>query len=338
MGIAPPVCSAMRAMMRVLMSVSAAPESPPSSFASACVHRVAADGGVGGDDAVQPRLHDHVHRRQQLVVGEIGREFDQHRHLFARAPGDLIPAGRDPAQKGAQKAALLELAQPGRVGRRNVHRQVVGQRCEDIDQLFVVLRRVVERGGLLLADVGADDWPARFAAAQLPGCKCRALAGKTHPVDDRPLLDQPEDPRLRVARLRFRRHGADFDMAETETREPTPPLAVLVVAGSQPDPVGKSQPEGLDRFGIGHREHRGHRRPQTRHPADPRDRSERKPVRRLGVEAEEHRTGKWIKDCHQSSIIRILGGIGDGRRGAIRCRWSFGNRPERIEMKMMLDV
>ncbi len=49
-------------------------------------------------------------------------------------------------------------------------------------------------------------------------------------------------PRLGVARLRARGHGADFDETETQLREAIDGRTVLVQAGSQPDRVGKVEP------------------------------------------------------------------------------------------------
>ena len=122
--------------------------------------------------------------------------------------------------------------------------------------------------------------------------------------------------RLRVAGLWFRGDRSDLDVAEAEARQTTPAVAVLVVAGGEPDPVGKAQTEDLDRLGIGHRELRSDNGPKTGHPPNPGNRLERQPVRRLGIEAEEQRARQWGKanSSHQSpSIIRIFRGIGDGR-------------------------
>ncbi len=64
------------------------------------------------------------------------------------------------------------------------------------------------------------------------------------------MLGQPEDPGTGVARLRLRRDGAQFDVAEPQGRQAPPALAVLVVPRGQTDPVGEGQSEGLDRLDV----------------------------------------------------------------------------------------
>ena len=40
---------------------------------------------------------------------------------------------------------LLELAEARRVGRRDIHRQIVGKRRKDVDQPFVVIGRILDQ-------------------------------------------------------------------------------------------------------------------------------------------------------------------------------------------------
>ncbi len=98
-------------MIAVLMSVRAAPERPPSSPARWVVDRVAADGRIGGNDAVETGFHDHVHRRQELFVGQVGGEFDQDRHPALQTLANFVAPRRHPPEQRPQEIALLELAE-----------------------------------------------------------------------------------------------------------------------------------------------------------------------------------------------------------------------------------
>ena len=62
---------------------------------------------------------------------------------------------------------------------------------------------------------------------------------ETHAVDDRPVLHQPEQPRLRIARLRPRRDRPDLDEAEAETEHLFRYFGILVEARGEPDGRGE---------------------------------------------------------------------------------------------------
>ena len=48
--------------------------------------------------------------------------------------------------------------------------------------------------------------------------RVRAIVVESETIDQRVLLWQSEDPRLRISRLRFCSHGPDFDETEPERR------------------------------------------------------------------------------------------------------------------------
>ena len=73
----------------------------------------------------------------------------------------------------------------------------------------------------------------------------RALAVEAEPVDHALVRVEAEQARARIARLRLRRHAADFDEAEAEAKQLVRHLGVLVEAGREPDRIGKRQPERL---------------------------------------------------------------------------------------------
>src|SRR6266545_2130755 len=107
----------------------------------------------------------------------------------------------------------------------------------------VVIDGLVQRGDLRLAD--AD--PERMAEVAVPlqprGERRRPLVVEPHPVDDRPALHQPEQPRPLVPRLRLRRHGPHLDEPEPERPPSRQRHPVLVHPRRQPNRPGKPHPE-----------------------------------------------------------------------------------------------
>src|SRR5690606_36198211 len=111
---------------------------------------------------------------------------------------------------------------------------------EGVDAGDVVGRRV---GRIpVLGEVHADDSGSLRAGAirrEPGGDGGRPLAVEAHPVDDRLVLGKTEEPRLRIARLRPRRHAADFEETGTERERWRNHLAVLVESGRNTGRVGK---------------------------------------------------------------------------------------------------
>ncbi len=244
MGSAPSRCSAMAAMMRVLISVRVAPLRPPSAEARGCpstasreiVVLVAMIPSSPEETMTSTAVRSWSGSRSGASLTSTGTRLP-----LASASSACLAASRP--SRAPRNDRLLELTQPGRVRRRDVDGEVIGERREDLHELLVVIGGPLQRRGLLLADVDPEH-QTRFARpAKLIRDIGRAATRKTHPVDHRSSIHQPEDPRLRVARLRQRRHRPDLDMTETEGGETPPTLAVLVVAGGETDPVGKLSPK-----------------------------------------------------------------------------------------------
>ena len=85
------------------------------------------------------------------------------------------------------------------------------------------------------------------AAGEPPQHRFRTVIVETHAVDDGLVPLQAEQPRPRIADLRARRHGADFDKAEAEPQQRVRRLRALVEAGGHADRIGKVQAEGANR-------------------------------------------------------------------------------------------
>ena len=180
-----------------------------------CRHRARSlDGGVGRDDPGGPAGHRHVDRLVERLGREVRREL--HQEWLAERP-DPVDAG---PEQPLERRAVLEIPEPRRVGRGEVHHQVVGPGVERVDGRQVVVDGPLVGGVLVLADVHPDDSPAlpRQPRQALPAGR-RALVVEAHPVDEGPVLGQPEEARPGVSRLGPGRDGSDLDVAEPERVE-----------------------------------------------------------------------------------------------------------------------
>src|SRR6516162_2649675 len=102
------------------------------------------------------------------------------------------------------------------------------------DALRVVAGCII--GVAVLPEVDADD-PRTDAPRQPIADRIEAAAVEAHPVDDRLILFESEQPRGGIARLRAGRHGPDLDKAETEAEHFVGNAGVLVVARGQSNRV-----------------------------------------------------------------------------------------------------
>jgi hypothetical protein len=273
-------------------------------------HRVARRRRVGRDHAVDAAAPQGRGDPREFGVVEVGGDLHEDRHRRAAPRGELGAARVQRAEQRVERLVVLQRAQIARVGARDVDRDVIGMRVDRVEPGEIVGRRALDRRRRVLADVEADD-AARGAKTprlfDVGDEGVDAVVVEPEAVDQRLRLGQPEEPRLRVAGLRLRRHGADFDEAEAERAEPVDAAAVLVEPGGEPDPVRELEPRDGDRIGD------ARLRPQALHrralPAL--DRFERELVRALGVEAEKQRAGERIGDeRHRSGLSPRLAIIG----------------------------
>ena len=96
---------------------------------------------------------------------------------------------------------------------------------------------------LVGADIDADDAARmRRARARAGAAPFGALRIEAEPVDDACIGIEPEQPRPRIAGLRLRRDGADFDEAEAEPQQRVRHFGVLVEARGDADRIGKLRP------------------------------------------------------------------------------------------------
>src|ERR1700690_2090069 len=91
----------------------------------------------------------------------------------------------------------------------------------------IIVAGALDRRIKILADADAAN-PRIAAACKLCDEMIDAFVVEAHAVDEAMDRTQPEEARLRVAWLRSRRHGAEFDVAEAERPERIQIVAVLV--------------------------------------------------------------------------------------------------------------
>ena len=169
----------------------------------------------------------------------------------------------------------------------------------------VVLGGALQRRVLVLADVDAEHAPV-IGLAHARAEVIDAAVVEAHAVDDRPGLGDAEQPRLRVARLRARRDGADLEETETERGQRVDMVAVLVQPRGQPDRIGELEPHATHRIG---------RRARGDHPAEMQAVQHVEPAQR-------HRVRAFARQQEQQSaqqgIRQFHAGIGPGCAGAHR--------------------
>ncbi len=209
--------------------------------------------------------------------------------------GQLDAARLQRREQGVERVVRLQRAQVGGVRAGDVDRHVVGVRVDAVEARQVVVGGALDRRGGVLADVQAEDAAGAAEAARAPHVGeegGQPLVVEAEPVDERAGGGQAEHARLRVARLRQRRHRADLDEAEAHRAQAVDGAAVLVEPGGEADAVREAQPG--ERRRVGH----ARLRPQAlqRRVLQPRQGVERQLVRMLGVEPEQERPHQRVGD------------------------------------------
>ena len=148
-------------------------------------------------------------------------------------------------QQVVERAGLLQIAQARRVGRGNIDGDVARDRREPLDQPHIIgdaVRRI-----LVGPDIDADDAAGIGPRGEPVQNGFGALRIEAEPVDDAPIGVEAKDARPRVAPLRQRRDGADFDKAKAQAQQRVRHLGILVEPRRHADRVGEIEPEGAHR-------------------------------------------------------------------------------------------
>jgi hypothetical protein len=274
---------------------------------------VAGHRGVGGDDAGQPEFDGQVGDRVDVLVGQVGGDLDQQRDRGPARRGDRVADG---GEHWAQPAGGLQVAQPRGVRRADVDHEVVRATGQQARAHGVVGGGRGLRHRLGLADVRAHGEAAAATGAQPGRGRRGTVVVEAHPVDQRAIGGQPEQPGPRVAGLRPGGHRAHLHEREAERAERVRRERILVEARGQPERAGQVAPE------CAHPEHRiGRPQPPAEQPGRARDRrgraddAEAQPVRGLGRHPPEHQPEQQVVHglSLAASATRRAGGAPLGR-------------------------
>ena len=173
----------------------------------------------------RPSSRDELADAHDLLVGEVGRDLHEERRGLARRGADRLEQRREGVE-------LLQSAEAGRVRRAHVHDEVVGVRREHPGAALVVADRVLDGRHPALADVHAEHRavPAACEPREAADRGIRPAVVEAHAVDERAVVDEPEQARALVAGLGDGGDGADLDVPEAELAEPANGEGVLVEA------------------------------------------------------------------------------------------------------------
>ena len=212
---------------------SGAPLSPPASpRCAAAQRRGAGERGVADDQPVDAGCAARSSAIARSSSGvEVGRDLQQDRlGAGPPMPARAVESGRAARLK---LAAMLQVAQARRVGRRDVDRDVVDQADRARAGRHIVRRSGRRRRGWRRYWRRSRPSRARAHASRCPH-PLQAVAVEAQAVDQCAVLRQPEQPWPRIAGLGLGRHRADLDEAEAEPcARPAQALRVLVEPGGE---------------------------------------------------------------------------------------------------------
>ncbi len=182
-----------------------------------------------------------------------------------------------------KRAGVLKRAKARCVGRGDVDGEIVGPHFHLANPRRIIGDPV---GAVLVRpDIDPDDSLPPPLQPTLGGLEPAVV--EAHPVDHRPILGQPEQPRPRIPRLGPRGQGPDLDEAEAEAEHLRGHLGILVEARGEPDRIGEIEPGDSDgEAGILHCRLARRNRPQ---------RPDRQPMCPLRVEGEEEGADERIE-------------------------------------------
>ncbi len=153
---------------------------------------------------------------------------------------------QDSREERYQVINILERSQSRGVRRRDVDRNIVGDRENRPQAGDVIVNSAVEWGDGVLANVDSDD--ARGpAGAQAGDHALGAVVGKPHPVDDALMIRDTEHARSGVAGLGFRSDRPDLHMSEAEREPAVDRQPILVEAGRKAHTILEREAKRLHR-------------------------------------------------------------------------------------------
>ena len=191
----------------------------------------ARDGCVRHDERAKLLVRGNPGDRVDIGGFEIGGDLEENwRSVFAaRLEHGVEQAG--------QRAFVLQRAQARRIGAGDVDREIGRERGHDARHRGVVGNPVL--AVLVGANVDAEHTGTPLPRRESLRRNRRAAVVEAHPVDHRAVLDQPEQARLGIARLRTRGDRADLGKAEAQRQQLVRDLAILVEARRHAQRIGE---------------------------------------------------------------------------------------------------
>src|SRR5687767_5701324 len=138
-----------------------------------------------------------------------------------------------------ERIGSLQCPQADSVRRTDVDDEVAGKRMENVDRSQIVVDRFLVWRVLVLPDVDPDDAAGRALAGQVLPDGFGSGAVESKAIDDRAVFRQPEQTRLRIARLRARSHGADFRESEPKRSPCGKSSSLFIETGGEADRTPK---------------------------------------------------------------------------------------------------
>ena len=208
--------------------------------------------GVCRDDGRNRMSGNGTRRLGQIIRTEIGRQLHGQRNTLAVSVRQAFALRGQGRKQRIKRGCRLQIAQPCRIRRRNIHRDIVGHAVNRPHGRKVVLRRSLRGRGRILADIHPDN-PAEFPPCEAIGRGLRPFVVESHAVDQRPRGRQAEEARTRITGLRARGNRPHLDAPESQPAPRIDMPRILVHTGGQTHTVGKTQPHDLDRRAAGRR-------------------------------------------------------------------------------------
>ncbi len=114
--------------------------------------------------------HEACDDRGKIVFRNVGRDFHDHRAARLALGLEFGAGGVEAGEQFVECGGGLQIAEPRRVGGRNVDREVAGKVIEGLEALDVVARPVARV--FVGADVDADNSASTFAGFEAAKRRC----------------------------------------------------------------------------------------------------------------------------------------------------------------------
>mmetsp|Transcript_11444 Transcript_11444/g.70303 ORF Transcript_11444/g.70303 Transcript_11444/m.70303 type:complete len:351 (+) Transcript_11444:552-1604(+) len=214
-----------------------------SFFAMLCRRylRWTCHGRVGHDQSVHTQPSGHGSHILEVFLRQVRRNFDQKWRWTSYSPSHGVASMKDLLQQGFQLLSTLQCTQSGRVGRRDVHHQIICEPCQSLDSRHVIRSCIF--AGLVLAQIDAYQSELVGSLAQPTGQPPVHLfdpfAVESVSIDDGALVHQSKDAWFRISRLRLGCHRSHFHVAKAEVQQSVDGFAILVETSCETDGIGK---------------------------------------------------------------------------------------------------